>query len=337
MHVGSRTSTQSRSHAQKYFKKMGINIDKPELSMNLYAGALSLTKLEINDADLDIESEIKIWIEFWNTPHPKLRESTMMFSDQANTLSKTKEENKDDPKSKSDKGADLFQMPDKDDTQRVRASSEKSINQEKLINHKAKPKKRVRVPKATKVTKAVKVPCKYFISWLLIGKSKKLQKDEKALKDGKSFDNTNASVQNNENEQIPCDKEALAENVTQTKFDIPKQTVNFGDVFIEHGFGFGNDESFDSSNIIKPEMRDNESVKDDLIEIGIDIMDKDIDFDMDWSEPISIMEQNSKELQLQDVNNQEFDLKELQDNDEDFSHHSGLLMNDFSSGHQFYV
>jgi hypothetical protein len=116
---------------------------------------------------------------------------------------------------------------------------------------------------------------------MLIGKSKKLQKDEKALKDGKSFDNTNASVQNNENEQIPCDKEALVKNQTQIKFDIPKQTVNFGDVFIEHGFGFGNDESFDSSNIIKQEMRDNDSAKDDLIEIGVDIMDKDIDFDMD--------------------------------------------------------
>lgn len=172
---------------------------------------------------------------------------------------------------------------------------------------------------------------------MIIGKSKKLQKDEKALKDGKSFDNTNASVQNNENEQISCDKEALAKNQTQIKFDIPKQTVNFGDVFIEHGFGFGNDESFDSSNIIKQEMRDNESAKDDLIEIGIDIMDKDIDFDMDWSEPIPTIIQNSKELQLQDVNNQEFDLKELQDNEEDFSHHSGLLMNDFSSGHQFYL
>jgi hypothetical protein len=88
----------------------------------------------------------------------------MMFSDQANTLSKPKEEGKDDPKSKSEEGADLFQMPDKDDTMRVRASSEKSMNQNKLISPKSKPKKRVRVPKATKVTKAVKVPCKYFIN-----------------------------------------------------------------------------------------------------------------------------------------------------------------------------
>jgi hypothetical protein len=147
---------------------MGINIDRPELSMhnsmNMWAGALSLRKLEINDADSDIESEIKIWIEYWNTPHPKLRDSIMMFSDQANTLSKPKEEGKDDPKSKSEEGADLFQMPDKDDTLRVRASSEKSMNQNKLISPKSKLKKRVRVPKATKVTKAVKVPCKYFIN-----------------------------------------------------------------------------------------------------------------------------------------------------------------------------
>jgi hypothetical protein len=148
---------------------MGINIDKPELSMhysmNMWAGALK--KLEINDADSDIESEIKIWIEFWNTPHPKLRDSTMIFSDEANTLSKPKEEDKNDPKSKSEEGAYLFQMPDKDDAQRVRASSEKSMNQSKLISPKSKPKKRVRVPKATKatkVTKAVKVPCMYFIN-----------------------------------------------------------------------------------------------------------------------------------------------------------------------------
>jgi hypothetical protein len=91
----------------------------------------------------------------------------MIFSDEANTLSKPKEEDKNDPKSKSEEGAYLFQMPDKDDTQRVRASSEKSMNQSKLISPKSKPKKRVRVPKATKatkVTKAVKVPCMYFIN-----------------------------------------------------------------------------------------------------------------------------------------------------------------------------
>lgn len=337
-HVGTRTSTQSRSHAQKYYKKLGISMDDPVLtkhnSMKAWTDTLGLKNLEDKDAMSDTESEIKIWIEFWNTPHPKLRDVNMIFSDEVNAINKPKvEEEKDEPKSKSEEGAELFQIPENDE-QKARANSEKSINQKKLINSKSKPRKSVKAPKATK---AIKARCNNSLLKLVADKNEKLQNDEKTLKDGKSFDNTNASVQNNENEQNSWEKIAPAKVSVQLKIDPPKQTHNFGDVFIEHDFGFGNDESFNSSHLIKQDIREHDLHKDELNGSEVDHTEKGIDFDMDLSEPIPIVIQNPKDSQQHGISNHEFDLKELQDNEDDFSHHSGLLMNDFISGHHFYV
>lgn len=303
-------------------------------SMKAWTEALGLKSLEVNDAMSDTESEIKIWIEFWNTPHPKLRDSNMMFSEEINAHNKPNlEKEKDDPKSKSEEGAELFQIPNNDE-HKARANSEKSVNQKKLINAKSKPRKSVKAPRATK---AIKARCNNSLSKPAICKKAKLQNDEKTLKDGKSFDNTNASVQNNENEQNSWEKVAPAEISAQAKIEPPKQTQNFGDVFVEHDFGFGNDESFNSSHLIKQEIRDHEQHKDELDESDVDHTEKGIDFDMDLSEPIPIVIQNPKDSQQHGISNHEFDLKELQDNEDDFSHHSGLLMNDFISGHHFYV
>lgn len=69
-HVGTRSSTQSRSHAQKYFKKMGIANVKSDLD-NLRNHSDEETKLPIKlkrvskdsqkeDDDSDAESEILI-------------------------------------------------------------------------------------------------------------------------------------------------------------------------------------------------------------------------------------------------------------------------------------
>lgn len=304
----------------------------PQNSPKVLAEDLGIEHVEVNDAASDTESEIKIWIEFWNTPHPKLRDSDMTFSEVVKDDTKPKEEEKEDPKSKSEEGADLIQIPNNDE-QKIRANSEKSINQKKLINSKAKPRKSVKAPKATT---AIKPRWKKSAEKLVADKNSKLQSDEKILKDSKSFDNTNASVQNNENEQNSCEKVAPAKPCIEDKIEIPKETHNFGDVFIEHDFGFGNDESFSSADLIKQEVRSRDLNMDEPIEAENNSQ-KDIDFDMDMSEPIPIVIQNEKDSQLQGINNHEFALKELQDNDDDFSHHSELLMNDFIGNHQFYI
>jgi SHAQKYF class myb-like DNA-binding protein len=65
--VGTRSSTQSRSHAQKYFKKMGITEVQPGLDLNKHhseniaSKTVALKKIKLDEGDCsDAESEIKI-------------------------------------------------------------------------------------------------------------------------------------------------------------------------------------------------------------------------------------------------------------------------------------
>lgn len=82
--------------------------------------------------DSDAESEILIWIDFWNTPHPKLRNPILSFSEEENVQTVKKQ---DEQISKTEEDNDPFRIPDTSQAAKSRANSEKSVNQNKLLNH----------------------------------------------------------------------------------------------------------------------------------------------------------------------------------------------------------
>lgn len=134
-HVGTRSSTQSRSHAQKFFKKIGIDKVSSELR-KLKNGVPSDPEFSVNfkvgkheeNKDSDSESEIKIWIDFWETPHPKLRNPLPFFEVE-------NEENSNDDEMKSEvENDEVLQIPES--SQKSRANSEKSVNKKKLCSTK---------------------------------------------------------------------------------------------------------------------------------------------------------------------------------------------------------
>lgn len=86
---------------------------------------VKMTMEEEKGEHTDDDSEILIWIDYCNTPHPKLREVESTFTQAVNALESEKE------KSKSDEGSESFRMP----THNVksRANSEKSVAQKKLL------------------------------------------------------------------------------------------------------------------------------------------------------------------------------------------------------------
>jgi len=130
-HVGTRNSTQSRSHAQKFFKKVGVEhvrdelirlkgkADVVEMSINLN----SLKNSDANEDESDSDSEILIWIDDWNTPHPKLRNPLTGFEKEKTSKNKAEEV----LHSKSEQCVKAFLIPDSSQTSKSRSNSEKSL------------------------------------------------------------------------------------------------------------------------------------------------------------------------------------------------------------------
>lgn len=141
-HVGTRSSTQSRSHAQKYFKKLGISGNKTDIDKIKHQSSDGLDMLSKSEKfreddkndESDAESEILIWIDFWNTPHPRLRNPLNTFSEEVEAQEQNKEVEQN---SKSEEGDDPFRIPNTTQLSKSRANSEKSVNQRKLLTNNA--------------------------------------------------------------------------------------------------------------------------------------------------------------------------------------------------------
>lgn len=135
--VGSRSSTQSRSHAQKFFKKLNLtNIDlglslTKHKSVDVRARVVNKLRIIEEEGGSDTDSEILIWIDFINTEHPKLRNPDFNITE--NKLKETGSEIKNWKDLKSDEDNDSFFKPNTKHKKKVKANSEKSIKQFKLL------------------------------------------------------------------------------------------------------------------------------------------------------------------------------------------------------------
>lgn len=242
----------------------------------------------------------------------------MTFTQEVTSPAENEAKKEDKSELKSDGCGEELPIAENSD-HKGKANSEKSVNQKKLL----KPAKKVtkKTSKAKNTSKTAKPK----------GKASK-PKDE-PLKDGKSFDNTNASVQNNENDQ---NANEIANNAQSNQVEENKPMEDIKDVFMEDELGFGNDDSFDSPNIIQIQHEEKQSdmIKNTPIDNNDEILEKNLGFGLEYSEPMQVISGTNK-LNLPGINNLDFEMNQMPDHVGDFSHHSGLLNDDFIDSHQF--
>lgn len=185
-------SEQDPAHSQDLMLKSSLNkmgienvpVELDKLKARKLSGSeisLSFKKRKTSEGedDSDFESAIIICIDFCDTDNPRLRE-IQEINDIADEL--LNDEKEDDLKGKSEEYSDPFQIPEpSSNASKSRTNSEKSLDQKKLTMNKLAS----NVSIATQSTPMLKTLA-----------SKKNEK----VKDAKSFDFTNSSVQNNENE-----------------------------------------------------------------------------------------------------------------------------------------
>ncbi len=250
------------------------------------------------------EEPILIWIDHVNTDEPRLRnpipadgEETMpQVSVSIPQIVLPKEQLKSDD--------ELSLIPEAEDKKEISANSEKLIKQPELL------------PSSLKISET----------------EKKTLSDEVLIKDGKSFDNTNASVQDNDLEKnILCVKTPLKitsceEPVNPVKLHI-EGALEEDDIYKERGLGFGDDGlSWNSENFIKNTEKNHET--NDIRDLGLgDDNFGNNDFEMDFSDKIPALD-NGKAPEMNDFED-EYDMKPFGDDVEEFSHHSNMQMNEF--------
>jgi len=185
----------------------------------------------------------------------------------------------------------------------LKANSEKSIKQPKLL------------PSSTKTSKILKKKSKtgYFV------------------KEGKSFDNTNASVHDNELEKIMVIKEEP--KINSIKEPINQNQLNFcqaeeEEVLKGEGLGIGGDNLSCHSEIFMKNISKNHE-SNDIRDLGReDDNFANISIDMEFSGKMHLMEE-PKDPEISDFE-EEFGMKELGANEEVLSHNSSLLHSNFN-------
>lgn len=311
-HVKTRSSTQSRSHAQKYFKKKSegseakLNFCKHK-SMEVSSKSRKKFKVIEEDDFSDSDSPILIWIDFANTPTPKIRKSLEVIPEepkrQESTELGSKNINEADKAVKSDEDNDSF-FNQESEKKEVKANSEKSIKQPKLLNIEPKPKNI---------------------------KKKSVRKESLKGKDGKSFDNTNASVQDNDPDHrnlLVC-QEPKINSLEEPVSPVQVQVDGYDDngVYKESGLNFGEDNlSCHSDDFMKNTSKNVEAEENKDFGIEDDNPFNNNDFGMEYGDRIPVID-NSKAPELPEIE-EDFGMEELQ-NHEDRFNDNDLLNDDF--------
>jgi len=316
-HVRTRSSTQSRSHAQKYFKKMNLTEEKLNLNLqkhkSLDVNSRITKKLKISEEDdvSDAESEILIWIDYIHSEHPKLRNPLNTIPEEEklnNSISDIKNKTIKDAEKhfKSDEDNDSFFNNENDHEEDVKASSAKSIKQPKLLNP---------------YSKAEEL------------KKKSKEQECSNVKDGKSFDYTNASIHDNDfdSKNILVSKEDhIKINCSEEPISPVKVQVDGfenDDVYKEWGLNFGDDnKSHHSDHFMKDEEKvlGNENKE---FEMDESHHFENNDFDMSYPDKLPVIN-DSKNPEVPEFV-EDFGFKDVNDDQESFNHHPNLLHNDF--------
>lgn len=283
-----------------------------------------------NKDDSDAESEIMIWIDFWNTPHPQLRNPILSFSEEENShpVEKQVEQN-----SKTEEDNDPFRIPDTSQVAKSRANSEKSVNQNKLLTHSTS----CEGSNLTKSSSGKLTKMAGFNIFSLVVANCKASNEEGIVKDGKSFDNTNASVQNNENEHIIEDKEAF-EPIPNDSQGIKIQNVNFdpdfdNNEFLDRQNEIQEDEEFKLGQFMSHPHKELEHNKDQEMSYDCELQDN--EFNMSLSESIEQFDQE-KQLPLESFEEPRINMNVLPAEEPCFEHHSGFLQDDYIGSPHYY-
>lgn len=304
-YVGTRSSTQSRSHAQKFFKKINLTEVKPGLGLtkhkSLDVTSRCLKKLKVIEEENSDDEEIIIWIDKANTDHPRLRNPTPSSSEKTKPGVSALKPQADEAKEQAKFENELTLAPEAEDKKEIKANSEKLIKQPELL------------PSSVKISET----------------EKKTLPDEVLIKDGKSFDNTNASVQDNDlDKNILCVKEPV--KIASCEEPVCTEKLQLGaleeDVLYKEGLEFGDDNfSWNSENFIRNEEKNHET--NDIRALGLwDDNFGNNELEMGFSDKIQDLD-NMKAPEMNDFED-EYDMKPFGDNVEEFSHHSNLQNNE---------
>jgi len=100
-----------------------------------FSGIYKTPKIDDDEEDSETEPEINIWIDFWDTPYPRLRDSIINSKEEV----KVQEvEMEPEHHSNTEEDNDSFRVPNSSQkANKDRANSEKFVSQKKLLNEKA--------------------------------------------------------------------------------------------------------------------------------------------------------------------------------------------------------
>ena len=232
----------------------GISISFPKLDK----------ENEKTDSD-DDESDITMWIDYFDTPNPVLRVKSHSFT---NGIKVQKVSEIEEHYLKSEENSDHFRIPDSSQVSKSRANSEKNVNQKKLLTNKVS-------SDTSNTTQSSSLE-----------KNKTSPKDEEMIKANKSFGLANLSVQNEQNTSL---KDVQIEEPKTNKLPMPpKLDLNMftNEEFLKDAPNFDGDESMHSVDFMQHCPKEIEEPKFDFIQQNHEQINKDLNFSMQEHESI---------------------------------------------------
>lgn len=282
-------------------------------------------KLSDGDELWEDDSEIVIWIDFWDTEYPKLRNTTLSLSKEKKFHDEEKESGEN---SKSEDDSDPFRIPTIANKTKFRTISDKFVNHQKLLAEK-EPSEHSHI-----------TPIKGTITPVddLEAQDCKPLKEETNIGSGKSHEYTNPS-QNNDHEHNICEKEVLVQSklfgsvvgISKPNFDdelrdddFMKPEINLHD----------NEDSFDSQRLHIHQPKVQEELPKMSSKFAF-VNSKPIEYE-EMDDAQSMDDLDEKHIDMNGLGGHDFNLNDIPIAAPDFNEHSGFLHDDYIESHHYY-